>query len=44
MNGFRELYHPVTGESSGAQGFTWGGLVIDMQEALNDEQSGSSRL
>lgn len=43
MNGFRELYHPVTGESSGAQGFTWGGLVIDMQEALNDEKSGSSR-
>lgn len=29
-SGFREQYHPLTGEGMGAQDFTWGGLVIDM--------------
>lgn len=29
-SGFREQYHPMTGEGQGAQNFTWGGLVIDM--------------
>lgn len=29
-SGFREHYHPVTGEGLGAEDFTWGGLVVDM--------------
>jgi len=29
--GFREYFHPGTGQGMGAQDFTWGGLVIDMQ-------------
>ncbi len=29
-SGFREHYNPLTGEGSGAKGFTWGGLVLDM--------------
>lgn len=29
-SGFREYYHPLTGQGLGAQNFTWGGLVIDM--------------
>ena len=29
-SGFREYYHPSTGEGLGATDFTWGGLVIDM--------------
>lgn len=29
--GFREYYHPETGQGMGAQNFTWGALVIDMQ-------------
>ena len=31
QSGFREYYHPQTGVGMGAQGFTWGGLVIDME-------------
>lgn len=30
-SGFREQYHPDTGEGQGAHDFTWGGLVIDME-------------
>ncbi len=30
QSGFREYYHPETGEGQGAQDFTWGGLVLDM--------------
>jgi len=29
--GFREYYNPFTGEGMGARGFTWGGLVLDME-------------
>lgn len=29
-SGFREYYHPKTGEGMGAKDFTWGGLVLDM--------------
>lgn len=31
-SGFREQYNPITGEGLGGQNFTWGGLVLDMQE------------
>lgn len=30
-SGFREQFHPHTGEGYGAKNFTWGGLVIDME-------------
>ena len=30
-SGFREQYHPETGEGMGAKDFTWGGLVLDME-------------
>lgn len=29
-SGFREYFHPETGEGIGAENFTWGGLVLDM--------------
>lgn len=29
-SGFREHFNPLTGEGLGAQNFTWGGLVLDM--------------
>lgn len=29
-SGFREYYHPFTGEGYGAHDFTWAGLVVDM--------------
>ncbi|MFA7309632.1 MAG: trehalase family glycosidase, partial [Candidatus Paceibacterota bacterium] len=29
-SGFRECFNPETGEGLGAQGFTWGALVLDM--------------
>jgi glycogen debranching enzyme len=32
-SGFREYFHPMTGEGMGARDFTWGGLVLDMNEA-----------
>jgi len=31
--GFREYYNPETGEGLGAEGFTWGTLVVDMMRA-----------
>lgn len=31
QSGMRENYHPATGAGQGAQGFTWSGLVLDMQ-------------
>lgn len=31
-SGFREYYHPQTGQGLGARDFTWGGLVLDMYE------------
>jgi len=33
QSGFREYYHPLTGEGMGACDFTWGGLVLDMVES-----------
>lgn len=30
QSGYREYFHPETGIGMGAQGFTWGGLVLDM--------------
>ena len=29
-SGFREYYHPFSGEGYGAKQFTWSGLVVDM--------------
>lgn len=29
-SGFREQYNPFTGEGQGAEHFTWGGLILDM--------------
>lgn len=29
-SGFREFYNPLSGDGYGAEGFTWGGLVLDM--------------
>jgi glycogen debranching enzyme len=29
-SGFRECFNPETGEGEGAQGFTWGALILDM--------------
>ncbi len=29
-SGFREQYHPETGDGLGAEDFTWGGLLLDM--------------
>jgi glycogen debranching enzyme len=30
QSGFREQFDPLTGDGLGAEGFTWGGLIIDM--------------
>jgi hypothetical protein len=32
-NGFREYFNPETGKAYGAHNFTWGTLVLDMQES-----------
>jgi glycogen debranching enzyme len=32
-SGFREHYHPDTGEGYGAKDFSWSALVLDMLEA-----------
>ncbi len=29
-SGFREYYHPITGEGGGEKDFTWSGFVVDM--------------
>ncbi len=31
-SGFREHFHPDTGQGLGAKDFTWGALIVDMQE------------
>ena len=31
-SGFREYFHPETGEGLGAKNFTWGTLIVDMTE------------
>jgi glycogen debranching enzyme len=30
LSGFREQYHPETGEGQGAEAFSWGALIVDM--------------
>ncbi|PYQ49195.1 MAG: hypothetical protein DMF78_18975 [Acidobacteria bacterium] len=35
--GFREYYHPATGEGSGAHDFSWTGIVLDMLAASAPE-------
>jgi glycogen debranching enzyme len=35
-SGFREYYNPFTGEGYGAEGFTWSGLVVDMDRTTTD--------
>lgn len=35
QSGFREYYDPLTGKGHGATNFTWGGLILDMEELLN---------
>ncbi len=35
-SGFREQFHPDTGEGLGAKDFTWGTLVVDMEAAIAD--------
>lgn len=35
-SGFREYYHPFSGEGLGAQHFTWSGLVVDMLNLTDD--------
>ena len=37
QSGLREYYDPLTGKGHGAQGFTWGGLVLDMQQLLESK-------
>jgi len=37
-DGFREYYHPATGEGNGATDFSWTGLVLDM--LANDDSLG----
>lgn len=32
QNGFREYFHPDTGEAYGAKNFTWGTLTLDMRD------------
>jgi len=34
QSGLREYYDPLTGKGHGASGFTWGGLVLDMEQLL----------
>lgn len=31
-SGFREYFNPLTGEGDGAKNFTWGGLILDMDD------------
>jgi glycogen debranching enzyme len=35
--GFREYYHPATGEGNGAQDFSWTAIVLDMLAAMSSE-------
>lgn len=35
-NGFREHFNPETGEGQGAENFTWGTLIVDMMEEVNN--------
>ncbi|HEY4498685.1 MAG TPA: hypothetical protein VJH94_01330 [Candidatus Paceibacterota bacterium] len=34
-SGFREYFHPDTGEGMGAHDFTWGGLALDMDDKIH---------
>lgn len=42
QSGFREYYNPFTGEGHGAQDFTWSGLVLDMIQRHQEENSGDN--
>lgn len=37
-SGFREYYHPFTGEGYGAEDFTWAGLIVDMMQMEEDQK------
>ena len=39
QSGFREYYDPLTGKGHGASGFTWPGLVLDMEEILRSNKN-----
>ena len=43
-SGFREYYHPDTGEGFGALGFGWSTLVVDMLRALAGSQVAGSQV
>lgn len=34
QSGMREYYDPLTGKGHGAEGFTWGGLILDMAQLI----------
>lgn len=38
LSGLREYYNPLNGEGHGAQGFTWGGLVLDMHQLIQSKK------
>ncbi|MBF9252169.1 trehalase-like protein [Pontibacter sp. 172403-2] len=40
QSGFREYYHPFTGEGEGAYDFTWSGLVVDMLNRQKEAETG----
>ena len=40
QSGFREYYDPLTGKGHGATNFTWGGLILDMEELLKQPAYG----
>lgn len=41
-SGFREYYDPLTGKGHGATNFTWGGLILDMEELVKHPAYGNS--
>jgi glycogen debranching enzyme len=40
-SGFREYYNPFSGEGYGAKGFTWSGLIVDMDRAAAERARSS---
>ena len=40
-SGFREYYNPFSGEGYGAEGFTWSGLIVDMDRAAAERARSS---
>lgn len=41
-SGFREYYDPLTGKGHGAENFTWGGLLLDMEELIKHPAYGNA--